>query len=272
MSELKTVKPPNISQSLLKDFMDFFDQNEQSCGRQLYYRHFEKRQTEQSDVQRLGTYFEYIATGYKHKDDPIPMPDIVYKGTARESMAQPYKNAHQSAELFKQIIKAHKIEIVKTGEYMFYEGSSGISDIRAIWNGKPCIIDTKYTALLEDKFNPYGWHTESLIYKPKLLIQPIHYKYLIHKIEGIENIDFYYFLFSSNKPELAKIIKTNIQQEHIDLHENTFVEKMKNYTAFYFNNPEKLEARPKFIRCKECPYNDICSEKVDVPQIEEIDY
>jgi hypothetical protein len=155
---------------------------------------------------------------------------------------------------------------------MSHDGCSGISDIRAKWKGEECIIDLKYSALIDDKWNEYGWHTESLIYKSKQLLQPIHYKYLINKIMGIEDIPFYYFIFSSKDPKKAKIIKTNIQPEHLQLHEDVFVPKMKNYIDFHYNNPEKLEARPNYIRCLECPFYDNCDKKTDVPLIEQIDY
>jgi hypothetical protein len=204
--------------------------------------------------------------------DPIPQPKMVYAGTAKEKFAVDYERAADSALLFKDIVKKHNIEILKVGEYMTHDGCSGISDIRAKWKGEECIIDLKYSALIEDKWNEYGWHTESLVYKSKQLLQPIHYKYLIKKTMGIEDIPFYYFIFSSKDPKKAKIIKTNIQPEHIQLHEDVFVPKMKSYIDFHYNNPEKLEARPNYIRCLECPFYDTCDKKADVPLIEQIDY
>jgi hypothetical protein len=263
---------PNLSQSLLKSYLDYYDDNVRSCGLELYNRYFLKIPTPQSDVQKLGTYFEYIATGYFHHSETPPEPEMVYKGTAKEKMAADYERATKSAELYKEMLKKHNIEIISYGEYMNFEGASGISDIRAKWNGEECIIDLKYTALFDDKFNDYGWHTESLPYKSKLLLQPIHYKYLSRKIYNIDDIPFYFFIFSSKDPEKVKIIKTNIQEEHINLHEEITIEKMKKYIDFHFNNPSSLEARPSYLKCKECGYFDICSKRAEVPLIEEIYY
>jgi hypothetical protein len=153
-----------------------------------------------------------------------------------------------------------------------HDGSSGILDIRADWNGEDCIIDLKYSALFDDKFNPYGWHTDSLVYKSNLLLQPIHYKYLIEKKEGIKDIPFYFWVFSSKDPTKAKIIKTNIQEEHLITHETDYVEKMKKYIDHHFANPEKLEARPNFLRCLDCAYYSTCDKRAEVPLVEEIYY
>jgi hypothetical protein len=266
------MQKPNLSQSLLKAYLDYYDDNVKGCGLALHKQYFEKLPTPQSDTQKLGTYFEYMATGYCHDKDNPPQPEMVYKGTAKEKMAADYERATQSAALYQSIIKTHNIEIISYGEYMNYDGASGISDIRAKWNGEECIIDLKYTALFDDKFNEYGWHTESLVYKSKLLLQPIHYKYLIKKLHGIENIPFYFFIFSSKDAEKVKIIKTTIQEEHITLHEDVTVSKMKSYINYHFKNPEALEARPTYLRCKECAFNEGCDKKTTVPLIEEIYY
>lgn len=263
---------PNLSQSLLKAYLDYYDENVKGCGIELWKRHFERISTTPSDVQRLGIYFEYMATGYCPEGVEPPQPDMVYKGTAKEKMAADYEKATLSAAKFREIIAEHKINILSFGEKLHYEGASGILDIYAEWEGEECIIDLKYTALFDDKFNEYGWHTESLPYKSKQLLQPIHYKYLARKIKNIENIPFYFFIFSSKDPEKVKIIRVNIQEEHINLHEEITIEKMKRYIDYHYNNPKSLEARPTYLRCKECAYAEGCEYKTSVPLIEDIFY
>ena len=186
------MQKPNVSQSLLKDYLDYYNPEVKGCGLAIYNRYYLKLPTPASDTMKLGVYFEYMATGYKHDSEPAPEPEIVYKGTPKEKLASDYERANQSANLFKEIVKKHNIDIISNGEYMKFDGSSGISDIRANWNGEECIIDLKYTALFDDKFNDYGWHTESLVYKSKLLLQPIHYKYLSKKIYNNPDIPFFH--------------------------------------------------------------------------------
>jgi len=266
------MQKPNLSQSLLKEYLDYYDENVKGCGLALHKKYFQKIPTPQSDTQKLGVYFEYMCTGYVRQGDPIPEPEMVYKGTAKEKMAVDYERATESAQLFKKMLVDHNIKVIKYGEYMLHNGVSGISDIRAEWGGEECIIDIKYTSLFDDKFNEYGWHTESLVYKSKLLLQPIHYKYLMSQMSGVENMPFYFFIFSAKHPEKAKIIKVNIQEEHVNLHGSITVPKMLKYVDHHFKKPDALEPRPNYLRCKECPYADGCDKKATVPLIEQIHY
>ncbi len=266
------MQKPNLSQSLLKAYLDYYDENVKGCGLALHKQFFQKLPTPQSDTQKLGIYFEYLCTGYVREGDQIPEAELVYKGTAKQKMGAEYERATKSAELFKKMVDEHKIKILKYGEYMSHNGVSGISDIRAEWNGEECIIDIKYTSLFDDKFSEYGWHTESLVYKSKLLLQPTHYKYLMSQISGIPNMPFYFFIFSAKDPEKAKIIKVNVQEEHINLHGTITIPKMLRYVEYHSKNPEALEARPSYLRCKECAYFDNCDKKTVIPLIEEIHY
>jgi len=266
------LKKPNLSKSLLSELNDYYHPDKKECGLIIRKKYFEKQSTPQSDVQKLGTYFEYMATGYVREGDPIPEPEYVYKGTPKQKLAVDYERANQSAELYKSIIAKYNIQQTKVGEYMQYDGSSGISDVRANWNGEDCIIDIKYTALFDDKWSEYGWNTERLPEKDNLLLQPLHYKYLMNKLEGIPNIPFYFFIFHSKDAEKVKIIKVTIDDDRIAYHEQNVVEKMKRYVDMFHNNIDLLEARPSYLRCKGCAFFDTCDQRAEVPLIEEIYY
>ena len=266
------MQKPNLSQSLLKAYLDYYSEDVKGCGLALYKQFFQKIPTPQSETQKLGVYFEYLCTGYLRDGEEVPEPKVVYKGTPKEKLSAEYERAQLSAELYKRVIETHDINILGKGEYFNHDAVSGITDLRANWMGEECIIDLKYTALFDDKFNEYGWHTESLIYKSKLLLQPIHYKYLMRRIKGVDNMPFYFFIFSARDPEKVKIIKTEIQEEHVRLHEEMTIPKMKKYVDYHFNNPEALEARPSYLRCMDCSYKDGCDKKTEVPLIETIHY
>lgn len=266
------MEKPRLSKSLLADYVDYYDMETKGCGLYLYKKNFLKMPVESTPTQKLGIYFEYLCTGYVRKGDETPKAEKVYVGTSKEKLSADYERATQSAKLFNEMIKEHNIEILTVGEYLLHDGCSGILDLRAMWKGEECIIDIKYTSLFDEKFNEYGWHTESLVYKSKLLLQPIHYKYIIEKMEGKKNIPFYFFIFSAKDPEKAKIIKVNIQEEHLMIHDENYVKKMKRYIDYHYNNPDKLEARPTFVRCKDCPYYSTCDKRAEIPQIEEIYY
>lgn len=274
---MKTNQPPlaikpNLSQSLLKDYYDYYSGD--GCGLYIWNKHFLKLKTEPTAVMQLGIYFEYKATGYVRQGDEIPKPILAYQGSSREDIAKAYQRADESAILFKEMVKAHGIIIKKFGNYLFHEGASGITDMEVLINRQPAIIDIKYSGLIDDKWSEYGWHTESLPQKKKLMLQPAHYKYLKRKIEGIHNIPFYYWVFSSQKPQLAKIIRVDMEDEVIDMHEEHYVERMKRRIDYHFNdkNQTDLVAKPSYARCLECPYNAICDQRITVPQVEEIQF
>ena len=265
------LQKPKISQSLLKALTAYHDDNIKDCGKKIIYQFFQKVPTKASDAMKLGIYFEYRCTGYAPKPEDIPVAEKVYVGTKKESLSEDYQKAENSALLFKKILNHYGIIINGVAKSLEYNGSTGLIDILANFKGEDCIIDLKYTALIDDKFSDYGWHTESLQYKSGLMIQPIHYKYLASKVYGKE-YPFYFFVFSSKKKGDAKIIRANIQQEHIDLHEEVVIAKAKKYIDFYFENPETLEARPNYKRCTGCSYFEICDKKAILPTIEDIYY
>lgn len=262
---------PNVSQSIIKAISDYYHEDVLECGLKIRNQYFDRIPTPQGDAQKLGIFFEYLCTDYLPKDTEPPQPDMVYKGTAREKMSAEYERVVESAELFKKIIEDYKIEILQVGEYMYHDGVSGITDIRAKFNGEECIIDLKYTALFDDKFTDFGWHVPSLTMKPKLMLQPIHYKWLAERVHNIKDIPFYFFVFSAKDSSKVKIVKTEIDEAHVMLHTDT-IEKMKSYVEHLYNNPHLLKARPKYIRCMDCPYYNTCEEKATLPDIEIISH
>ena len=98
---------PNLSQSLLKAYVDYYDENVKGCGLQIRKQYFEKLPTPSSEAAKLGIYFEYKATDYVREGDPIPQPKMVYAGTAKEKFAVDYERA---AELRDEIARLQLAE------------------------------------------------------------------------------------------------------------------------------------------------------------------
>lgn len=277
------MRKPNISYSLLKDYQEFWDTRNLGCGLYLFKKHYLKQPIPQGDAAKLGTYFEYICTGYVRPNDEPPQPEMVYKGKANEKMAADYVRAHESAELYKKIIERKGIEIVQYGRYIKHEDCSGIIDMIANWEGKEVIVDIKYSGLIDDKFSPYGWAIESLVDRPALTIQPLHYKYLLKATENKE-MEFYFFVFSSKDSKKAKIIHINVDESAIYRH-SLLIDKIKKYIDYHFErgeeyaqdmkvdynlNYQELVARPSLSKCLDCPYFDTCEKRIDIPLVEEI--
>ena len=176
-----------------------------------------------------------------------------------------------SALFFKRIIQHYGIEIKETGKVITQEGMTGILDIYAEWDGRTCIIDTKYSGLLYDRWNEMGWEINSLPEKHNLMLQPVQYKILMSLELGIpvEDIDFYFFVFSSSNPNDAKIIKVvndeaTIEQHHLAI---KFVKKelAKPVDVLF-------KAKPELLRCLDCAISKDCNFRIEVPPIQEIYY
>lgn len=259
----------NISQSFLKEFAEYKSGN--TCGLQVKAKYFDGIKFPSSDAMELGNYFEYMATGSLPRDGHTPEAKIVYKGTAKESFSADYQRANESAELFKKTIEHYGIEIIDTGRVATQDGMTGIMDIVAKWDDRICIIDTKYSGLIDDKWSDFGWNLDMLPEKHSLMLQPVQYKILLSKELDcdIEDIDFYFFVFSSKEVMNVKLIKVNVDELTIANHLST-VEWVK---AELKKPIDKLfKAKPTLKGCFECPIKDNCKSKVEVPHIDQIAY
>ena len=217
---------------------------------------------------KVGIYFEYLCTGALPKSGEIPEPEMVYKGTAREKMSAPYERAIKSAEIFKQIISHYGIKIKSVGltlespEY----GMNGVVDIHAEWDGKDCFIDLKYSGLIDDKWNEMGWDIESLHMKDSLMIQGVHYKLLAREVLGIDDIPFYYFVFSSQDPNNVKIIRQEVEESRTASHVVAVGNVINKLSS------DNFAPLPSLVRCSNCPISHKCPHKVDYPLVEEVFY
>jgi hypothetical protein len=258
---------PKISQSLIKGYVDYL--NEKECGVFFHANYIQKdpeAQREPSDAMRSGIYFEYLCTGALPKSGEIPEPDVVYKGKPNEKMSAPFERATESAKIFKSIIEHYDIKILEVGLSLTDGEISGVIDIFAEWKGQKVFIDLKYSGLIDDKWNEMGWDLESLPQKDSLMIQGVHYKLLAEKCLGIEDIPFYYFVFSSTDPNNVKIILQEVdetkKQNHI-VAINNVIGKLQN---------DNFVARPTMQRCSKCPLAHKCQYKVDFPLVDTIYY
>lgn len=258
-----------ISQSLMKSYVDYLNQKE--CGTFFKANYIDKdpeAQKPPSDAMKVGIYFEYLCTGALPKSGEIPEPEVVYKGTAREKMSAPYERAIQSAEVFKQIIDHYGIKIKGVGltlespEY----GMNGVVDIHAEWNGKDCFIDLKYSGLIDDKWNEMGWDLESLHLKDSLMIQGVHYKILAREVLGIDDMPFYYFVFSSQDPNNVKIILQEVDESRISSHVVAVGNVISKLSS------DSFTPLPSLVRCSNCTISHKCPHKVDYPLVEEVYY
>jgi hypothetical protein len=260
----------NISQSFLKEFNKY--KLGETCGLQVKAKYIDNNYPRtSSEAMDLGCFFEFMATGSLPRDGQIPVAKVVYKDTPKQRLDDKFQRAMDSALFFKRIIKHYDIEIKETGKVVTQDGMTGILDIYAEWNGRHCIIDTKYSGLLYDRWNEMGWELDSLPEKHNLMLQPVQYKILMSLELGtpLEDIDFYFFVFSSTNPNDAKIIKVVNDEATIEQHHLAI-----SYVKRELSKPVDLifKAKPELLRCLDCGIKENCSFRIEIPPIQEVYY
>jgi hypothetical protein len=85
----------------------------------------------------------------------------------------------------------------------------------------------------------------------------------------VEDIDFYFFVFSSSNPNDAKIIKVVNDEATIEQH-HLAIKYVKRELAKPVENVFK--AKPELLRCFDCALKEDCSFRIEVPPIQEIYY
>jgi hypothetical protein len=256
-------KKMKISQSLMKDLQDYL--NHEMCGLVFKARHVDHLHGNTSEAMLLGQYFEYIATGQLPKYGNKPQPRLTKNG----ELSEPFKKAHESALYSKAIIQALNIEVKETGSDIEFGDMKGTLDIFAYWDGKPCIIDYKYSGLLDNKWDDRGWNLDTLSEKHKLLIQAVHYKYILEQIMN-QDVEFYFFLFSSTNPSDVRVVKVIVDDLTIMRHlEDVKKAKMIMETLLEDNN---FKARPSLQMCSTCFLKENCPSRALLPTITTIYY
>lgn len=256
-----------ISQSLMKDLQSYL--GGQECGLLLKAKYLDNVETMHSEAMHLGQYFEYMATGQVPRNGEIPEPKVSYKGTAKEKLGEPYQRAYLSALYCKALFNTLGIEVLSTGEKIAFDKASGTTDVRANWNGRKCIIDLKYTGLLDNKWDERGWHFDTLEQKDVLMIQAVHYKYIEVNRLG-EDVDFYFFLFSSTNPNDVRIAKIEVEPLKMEMHKENISRAHHLWNNLIKN--DSFKPHGSLLKCASCPINETCSSRVDLPEIKTIYY
>lgn len=268
-----------VTQSFLKEFEGYIHGD--SCGEAIRRRYFVKEFHKGTEAMRLGEYFEYLCTEAlpKHGDKPEPkwMKSALKKkeeDRQTDDMVSEYRHCHKQAENFKSFKKELGIEIIEKGATKYRDNLEGTADIIAMWKsddpfiydgriilkkGSLFIIDLKYSAALDKKWDEYGWELNSLPYKNKIMTQAVHYNMII-------GLPFFFWVFSS-KNESCELIYVNIDLPEYKLHED----RIQNVMDIIEDQPT-LFPTPEYNKCLGCVFKDDCKYKHDIPTIKVVNY
>tara|TARA_R110002126_G_scaffold197836_2_gene345548 strand:- start:1761 stop:2603 length:843 start_codon:yes stop_codon:yes gene_type:complete len=268
-----------ITQSFIKSLFKY--KEGKACGLQFEAQFINNIEFPSSDAMNLGSWFEYMCTGQTTKFGHIPEPTRlkakkltkaeIESGMKQEDqigeLSKKYKDALCHVEAFKQMIEACDYEIVATGERIVDKelGIQGDVDItvrkRGDKDGRVIFIDTKFSGLLDNKWDERGWADESLEYKHDIMIQAVHYKLLGFQKYGYEP-DFFFWVFSSTNTTDRKNIRVNVDSEYFGKHQASIVQARQAFEAY---KAKGWIARPKPKRCGNCPLRDKCPHFISLP-------
>jgi CRISPR/Cas system-associated exonuclease Cas4 (RecB family) len=276
------MKKVNISQSLIKSLHDYLGGKE--CGIVFKAKYFEGKNFPSSPVQKLGQWFEYISTGAKARGGLIPQPETTKGG----DLTAPYERMKIHKGHLLNELEFYGFKIKHVGYKIAIKGLEGTIDLVceatrdleiinpesgsvevSIAKGQIVFVDIKSSGLLDDRYNELGWDTETLPQKEKLMIQPVHYKYL-GRLKFKQDIPFFFFIHSNTNDVDRKIIHTTIQEEKIEEH-IAVLEKVKRMVKLLSKKGE-LDPKPEVKRCSKCPLAEGCQHKMSVPNIVNIYY
>jgi len=278
-----------ISQSLIKSLRDY-KSGKGVCGLQLKSKYIDGQWDlyPASDIQQVGTWFEYKITGAVPKNGIAPEPIKTQKG----ELTAPFKRMEKHIEHFKKLQMILKFDILEIGSVWVYEDLSGVLDLFCLAKqdiiqdgrvivkaGQKFIVDIKTTGLLDDKWNEYGWNLNNLGNKDKLITQPIHYKYLGRKIYG-EDFPFIFFLFHTNNENDFRIIHFEIDEEEAFPEHEDWINWTRQWMDYYVENGftstvvdnDGVTVYPSVKTCEECPIKQGCKEFRMIPPIQTFSY
>lgn len=269
----KKVTKTRVSQSLMKSIIEY--ENDDLCGL-VFEEKFVNGNWDlfpPSDVQRVGTWFEYMVTNVLPKDGLVPEPVRTRKG----ELTAPYKKMQRHISNYNNMMEYYGIEVVEAGVKYKVGAIEGTWDLRLkatepivnnfgeviVEKDQEFIGDIKTTGLLDDKWNPYGWDLDSLSEKTRLILQPIHYK-LIAKLKFGKDYPFIFLLFNTKDEADFRMIEFRVDDARLEQHKKDVVK----YTNKYVRYLEKgFEPKPTVTRCASCPLRFNCEHFKVMPDI-----
>ena len=186
----------NISNSMLQAYLDC--KKGKGCLYQFYHQYVVKDyQPEPTPAMRLGIWFEYQCTGAMPRSNQVPEPVTLKNG----KLSADYERMLAQVENFKKIVDVYNININEVSKEIVYRRIKGILDIWCEIDNVPSIIDLKATGQIGNRWDDFGWDERNFQYSNHIL-QPAIYKYLIYKTLGIEDVPFYYLVFSTKNTDI----------------------------------------------------------------------
>ena len=264
-SELLLPKIPKISLELVY-WLHKYKTNKE-CGIKLENKFFNHVPFDVSDKKELlSKYFIQSALESTNKNE------------AKVYLKSIYPNHYENLQIivesqlinFNHFIGLHKMEIESKYFQFTNPKFDGTIDLVLLDNRKKTIVPEKKRILVKliytDKIDT-DWSNDILESDYNRLVEPLHYKMLANWEWGIDDIPFYYFVFSNKDKHQYKVFCVNSFSDTIKQHYSTMI-NVKEYLDEQIILGFKAKATIK--NCVNCTIKDTCKHYTDTPKIETI--
>jgi len=267
-TELGLPSIPKICDELVVDLEKYKSNN--YCGLKIEHRFINNNKFKRSESQLRNDYFKYKSIGLLNEEKNVPEPKTLKNGTLNIE----YKRLESQSINCKNLLDSMNLEIDKLNFQFTNPKYAGTIDVIALDNNiktkvknkKRVLIQLVTTGLLNDKYKSNGWHNETLADKNELTIKAIHLKMLAKYEFGIEDIPFYYFVFSNKNEWEYKAFEICVDKNTISQYYNS-LKNVKYYLDEQINN---WSALPLYKSCINCELNFTCHKSQDFAEINKI--
>lgn len=282
-----------ITQSFMKTMREYKAGFE--CGHIVRHQYIDGHLlNRKSKDMAAGSYFEFLLSGGLPKGGFVPRPVYMDSGLKKpaekrtvKDMTVDYRRVHFNAENVRRILNLDLgLEFIKVGRTLTKGRFEGTIDLickctkeiifsnGTTWKvGDIIVIDIKYSGLLYDKWEKFGWAWSDL-QKEYHGTQAIQYNY-------VSGAPFYFLVVSNTNKEdeneagQKEFAPTEMRLFYVPVDEHMteahIAEGNKFYEQLKFEKEIGLIPRPSMIRCGKCPLKEGCKDRHTFPHIEEVD-
>ena len=259
----------NILQSMVKAYEDY--RSGGLCGYIFEKQYIKKDYPDiSSPAQGLGCYFEYLVTGALPKSGKIPEPKWLKSALKKPAekrevsdMMSEYRLATMNADRVKGYLSSIGLNVKASGFKKAENGLEGTCDILGELGGNNVIVDLKYSGLLTDKYQPFGWgaleidgyygdqqrsfHSKQAA-QYSILFGVDEFYYLVCSSTNIYDIGFFKFEITE-EGKRTYIALTNWVRENVE------IDKTVGFKPY-----------PEVIRCTQCIMKNYCKDAIFYPE------
>ena len=245
---------PKLSEDIMQDLFDY--KSGKQCGLYIDYKYIQSSKIELNDTDKLEAYFEYKALNKEVEG--------IYTKSGKLSL--PYQRMEKQSENFKNFSARNRWKV----EQSFFEFTNpkftATSDIIALDENikskvvfkKRFIIDLRTSANLEYECDKVS---------DKDYLKAIHHKMLANYEWGIEDIPYYFMVFSTKNDWEFKVIKINVEASTYKQHYKSLLHAKAYLDEQYILGFKK---QANMHKCNNCAIKNKCLDAIDTPLIEEL--